>query len=89
MVTTMVKKKTSESDIDIYHKRKVAPHLPRMPWMLRITDHKKRPSPVLVIKYRRYGDEYRRYEDKIHLESSTPVVEGETTEIERKAKPKR
>jgi hypothetical protein len=44
---------------------------------------------VLVIKYRRYGDEYRRYEDKIYLESSTPIVEGEPGEIERTAKPTR
>jgi len=44
-------KKTGKLDLGAYYKRKVAPHLLRMPWVLRITDHKKRPSPVLVIKY--------------------------------------
>lgn len=57
MATMTAKKKTSQPDLDTYHKQKVAPHLPRMPWMLRITDHKKRPSPVLVIKYRKPIDE--------------------------------
>ena len=44
-------------DLDDYYKRKVESHLRRMPWVLRVTDHKKRPSPVLVIKYRKPWDE--------------------------------
>lgn len=44
-------------DLDSYYKQKVAPHVQLMPWVLRVTDHKKRPSPVLVIKYRRPLDE--------------------------------
>jgi hypothetical protein len=44
-------------DLDDYYNRKVEPHLRRMPWVLRVTDHKKRPSPVLVIKYRKSRDE--------------------------------
>ena len=40
-----------------YYKQKVAPHIDRMPWVLRVTDHKKRPSPVFVIKYRKPLDE--------------------------------
>ena len=44
-------------DLDSYYKQKVAPHVQRMPWILRVTDHKKRPSPVLVIKYRKPLDE--------------------------------
>lgn len=44
-------------NLDDYYKRKVEPHLPRMPWVLRVTDHKKRPSPVFVIKYRKPLDE--------------------------------
>lgn len=44
-------------NLDDYYNRKVEPHLPRMPWVLRITDHKKRPSPVFVIKYRKPLDE--------------------------------
>lgn len=44
-------------DLDDYYKRKVEPHLKLMPWVLRVTEHKKRPSPVLVIKYRKPLDE--------------------------------
>ena len=44
-------------NLDDNYKRKVEPHLPRMPWVLRVTDHKKRPSPVFVIKYRKPLDE--------------------------------
>ena len=44
-------------DLDDYYKRTVESHLRRMPWVLRVTDHKKRPSPVLVIKYRKPWDE--------------------------------
>ena len=57
MATMTAKKKTSEFDLDAYYKQKVTPLLPRMPWMLRVTDHKKRPSPVLVIKYHKPIDE--------------------------------
>lgn len=41
---------------------------------------------VLVLKYRRYGDEYRRYEDPIQLVSRTAIVEEEPGEIQRDAK---
>lgn len=49
--------KPVDTDLESYYKRKVEPHLKRMPWVLRITDHNKRPSPVLVIKYRKPRDE--------------------------------
>ena len=53
----MAKTKSPKLDLDDYHKTKVAPHLSRMPWVLRVTDHKKRPSPVLVVKFRKPVDE--------------------------------
>ena len=53
-------------DLDDIYNRKVEPHLRSMPWVLRVTDHKKRPSPVLVIKYRKPRDED---------ENSTQLVE--------------
>lgn len=37
--------------------QKVSPHLPRMPWVLRVTDHANRPSPVLITKYRKPLDD--------------------------------
>lgn len=49
--------KPVNTDLDNYYKRNVELHLKRMPWVLRITDHRKRPSPVLVIKYRKPRDE--------------------------------
>jgi hypothetical protein len=50
-------KTTRKIDLEIYYKQKISPHLARMPWLLRITDNKKRPSPVLVIKYHKPIDE--------------------------------
>ena len=49
--------KSVKIDLDAFYKRKVKPHLNRMPWVLRVTDHKNRPSPVLVMKYRKPNDE--------------------------------
>ncbi len=46
-----------QTELDQIYKRKVHPHVARMPWVLRITDHQKRPSPVLVIKYRKPLDD--------------------------------
>jgi len=51
------KRNTKPGDLVIYHKQQVAPHLSCMPWVLRITDRKKRPSPVFVIKYHKPIDE--------------------------------
>ncbi len=42
---------------DDEYRQRIAPHLRRMPWVLRVTDHKKRPSPVLIVKYRKPVDE--------------------------------
>lgn len=49
--------KPVSNDLESYYKRKVEPHLRQMPWVLRVTDHRDRPSPVLVIKYRKPRDE--------------------------------
>jgi len=59
MVPEMSKRNTPKPKVDLtsYYEQKVTPHLARMPWVLRVTDHKKRPSPVLVIKYRKPIDE--------------------------------
>ena len=40
-----------------HYARRVEPQLASMPWLLRVTEHRKRPSPVLVIKSRRPLDE--------------------------------
>lgn len=47
----------SRSDLDDIYVRKVQPHLARMSWLLRVTDHNDKPSPVLVVKYRRPVDD--------------------------------
>jgi hypothetical protein len=46
-----VKEKTELAYRDHYG-RKVAPELSAAPWVLRVTDHKKKPSPVFIIKER-------------------------------------
>lgn len=51
------KKKNKQVDLGDYHKQQVAPHLSSMPWVLRVTEHKKRPAPVCIIKYRKPIDE--------------------------------
>lgn len=48
--------KPAKIDLDDHFTRRIAPHLNGMPWVLRVTDHKQRPSPVLVIKYRKPDD---------------------------------
>lgn len=53
----MAKTNPAKPDLEVYYQQKVASHLPRMPWILRITDHKKRPSPVFIIKFRKPVDE--------------------------------
>jgi len=53
----MSKLTNSTLDLDDIFQQRVEPHLRKMPWILRVTDHKKRPSPVLVIKYRKPLDE--------------------------------
>jgi hypothetical protein len=44
-----------------------------------------RENRVLVLKYRRYGDEYRRYEDKISLVSRSTEVEGTRSQLKHPA----
>jgi hypothetical protein len=41
------------SGLDEVYARKVQPHVAKMSWLLRITDYRDKPSPVLVVKYRR------------------------------------
>ena len=50
-------KKPEQLDLEEHYRRHVAPHLEHMAWMLRVTDHKKRPSPVVIAKYRKPLDE--------------------------------
>jgi hypothetical protein len=45
------------SDLDEIYARKVQPHVAKMSWLLRITDHNDKPSPVLVVKFRRPVDD--------------------------------
>jgi hypothetical protein len=51
-------RKTSEKTIQQTHyHQKVKPELATAPWVLRITDHKNKPSPVLIIKQRILPDQ--------------------------------
>ena len=36
-----------------------------------------------MLKYRRYGDEYKRYLDQISLETTGDVPDGGTTELKK------
>lgn len=45
------------NDLDEIYRRKIQKHVSRMPWLLRITDHRDKPSPVVIVKYRRPLDE--------------------------------
>lgn len=47
---------TASAQEDIYT-RKVQHHVSQMPWLLRVTDHREKPSPILIVKYRRPLDE--------------------------------
>lgn len=42
-----------ELDLDTHHSRRVEPRLAAAPWQLRITDLKKKPSPVFVVRVRK------------------------------------
>lgn len=53
----MIPRKKPKEGLDEDYRQRVAPHLPKMPWVLRVTDHKQRPSPVLIAKYRKSLDE--------------------------------
>jgi hypothetical protein len=53
------KRSTSKvlSGLDEIYARKVQPHVSKMSWLLRITDLHDKPSPVLVVKFRRPVDD--------------------------------
>ena len=53
----MAKTNKPQLDPDEHYRRHVAPHLELMLWTLRVTDHKDRPSPVIIAKYRKPLDE--------------------------------
>lgn len=55
--STMPPVKRSKPAPDDFYSKKVAPHLDGMPWVLRVTDHRDRPSPVLIVKHRRPIDD--------------------------------
>jgi hypothetical protein len=57
ITTTMPSKPRSKLTPDDFYHRKVVPHLEWMPWILRVTNHRDRPSPVLIIKHRRPLDD--------------------------------
>ena len=48
---------SAHSEMDEVFARKVQPHLMKMSWLLRVTEHSDKPSPVLIVKYRRPIDE--------------------------------
>jgi hypothetical protein len=45
--------KTVDWDYETHYARKVAPLLAEAPWVLRVTDRKGKPSPVLILQQRR------------------------------------
>jgi hypothetical protein len=53
----MATKDKSEHSSREHYTRKVAPELSSAPWLLRVTDHKEKPSPVFIIKERILPDQ--------------------------------
>ena len=54
-----------------HYTRKVAPELSSAPWVLRVTDHKEKPSPVFIIKERILPDQRT---DKADLKAPRSVL---------------
>ena len=57
--TPATRRKNSQSaspdwDLESHYQRNVEPLLPRCPWMLRVTEYKGKPVPVLIVKERWY-----------------------------------
>lgn len=55
--TSKTSASSGQTELDNVYARKVQPHLAKMSWLLRVTDHSDKPSPVLVVKYRRPIDD--------------------------------
>ncbi len=47
----------SNNESDGISQRRITAQLGKMPWVLRVTDRRDKPSPILIIKYRRPLDE--------------------------------
>ena len=41
-----------EADLNVYYRQRIQPYLDQAPWILRLTDHKDKPSPVFIVKER-------------------------------------
>jgi hypothetical protein len=54
--TMPIPKRSKPVPDDLYTK-KVLPHVQWMPWLLRVTDYRDRPSPVLIVKHRKPIDD--------------------------------
>lgn len=51
------------SDLDLYYRQKVKPLVAQAPWVLRVTEHKDKPIPVVVVKERFQPEENSNGED--------------------------
>lgn len=52
----LAKKASPTPDPRIHYVKRVKPLLSRAPWILRVTEHKDKPSPVLIVKERLQSD---------------------------------
>ncbi len=48
----MTAKQKSKKDLDSHYYRKVQKEVPRAPWVFRVTEHKEKPIPVMIVKER-------------------------------------
>lgn len=53
----MTRQPSKAKSIKIHYQQKVKPEIPGAPWVLRITEHKDKPAPVLIIKQRILPDQ--------------------------------
>jgi hypothetical protein len=51
-----LKQKNAQND-DLHYQHQVQPALPRAPWVLRITEHADKPTPVFIVKERIHPDQ--------------------------------
>jgi len=50
-------KKRSKFDLSVHYARRIKPQISSAPWVLRVTEHKDKPIPVLIVKERIHPDQ--------------------------------
>lgn len=53
----MPPKKKAVKNIEIHYQQKVRREVPKAPWVLRITEHAKKPAPIFIVKERIHPDQ--------------------------------